>query len=372
MSVRSRFPRIAAVVAVALMASSCGGGDDPADGGDAGNDDPESIDTVDSSTTTSTTVAPIEEGLKAPFTGLPADDDLLAQPAVVVPGSNNDDRSLEALVGIEHADLIIEERIEDRATRFAVIFHSDLPDTVGPVRSGRSSDLDLLANLGTPILVFSGANIGVLGQLRDLSAEGRVVLVANDDSDIYLVRSPEFNAPDNLFTDPGVGRQDFGDQASPARGIVSFRTADAEPRPNSVAGPGVTVSGRDSVSFVYDPARGYVRVQDEAIHTTREGDALVVENVGIMETVYAPSQIAAGSVDAITIGAGPASVLIGGRRWSGTWSRASRDDGYTCRTDSGEEILLEPGRTWRSLAQADTYEFSIDDETADLVLGTEG
>jgi len=372
MAVRFRITLFAAVVAMALMASSCGGGDDPVDGGDAGNDDSESVDTVDSSTTTSTTVAPIEEGPKAPFTGLPADEDLLAQPAVVVKVSNNDDRSLEALVGIDHADLIIEERIEDRATRFAVIFHSDLPDTVGPVRSGRSSDLDLLANLGTPILVFSGANIAVLGQLRDLAAEGRVVLVANDDSDIYLVRSAELNPPDNLFTDPGFVRQDFGDQASPARGIVSFRTADTDPRPTSAAGPGVTVVGRDSVSFVYDPTRGYVRVQDDAVHATREGDALVAENVVIMETVYAPSQIAAGSVDAITIGAGPATVLIGGRRWSGTWNRASRDDGYTFRADNGEEILLEPGRTWLSLAPVDTYEFSVDDETAGLVLGTEG
>lgn len=372
MPVRSGFRRIAAFVALALVASSCGGGDDPAEGGESGTTDDESVDTVDASSTTSTTVAPIEEGSKAPFTGLPADDELLAQPAVVVKVSNNDDRSLEALVGIEHADLVIEERIEDRATRFAVIFHSDLPETVGPVRSGRSSDLDLLANLGSPILVFSGANIGVLGQLRELAAEGRVVLVANDDSDIYLVRSDEFNAPDNLFTDPGFVRQDFGDQAAPARGIVSFRTADSGPRPNSIAGRGVTVDGRDSVSFVFDPARGYVRVQDDAVHVTRDGDALIVENVVIMETVYAPSQIAAGSVDAITIGAGAVSVLIGGRQWPGTWSRATRDDGYTFRADSGEEILLEPGRTWLSLAPADTYEFSVDDETAGLVLGVDG
>ncbi len=369
MSASSRNRRSAVLLAVALLAVSCGGGANDADPGD---DSATAADAVESSTTSTTVAAPIEEGPKAPFTGLPADDELLARPAVVVKVSNNDDRSLAALVGIEHADLVIEERIEDRATRFAVIFHSDLPESVGPVRSGRSSDLDLLANLGSPILVFSGANIGVLGQLRELAAEGRVVLVANDDSETYLVRSEEFNAPDNLFTDPALVRQDFGDQAAPARGIVSFRTADSESRPESVASRGVTIDGRDSVSFVHDPARGYVRVQDDAVHVTREGDALIVENVVVMETVYAPSQIAAGSVDAVTIGAGAVSVLIGGRQWSGTWSRGSRDDGYTFRTDNGEEILLEPGRTWLSLAPAGTYEFSVDDQTAGLVLGADG
>ena len=45
---------------------------------------------------------------------------------------------------------LLEERSEERATRFAAIYHSDIPDLVGPIRSARTTDLDLLTNLGTP------------------------------------------------------------------------------------------------------------------------------------------------------------------------------------------------------------------------------
>ena len=38
-------------------------------------------------------------------------------------------------------------------------------------------------------------------------------------------------------------------------------------------------------------------------------------------------------------------------------------------TTAGDEIVLEPGKTWISLVPADTYEFSVDLETQGLVLG---
>ncbi len=369
--------RLAPVLIALLVLAACGGGGDD-DTEDTGADDVS--DSADSDSGESAppdappTIigAPIEEGPKAPFTGLSAEEDLLSEPAIVVKVDNNNEESTEALIGLDSADLVIEERIEDRATRFAAIFHSELPEEVGPVRSGRSSDLDLLSNLGTPILVFSGANIGVLGQLRELAAEGRVVLVADDASGQYHVRSTDFAAPYNLFADPLLVRADFRDQADPAQGIVSFRSTDSGPRPSGTTGVGVTVTGRDSVSFVHDPARGYVRVQDGAVHVTREGAPLIATNVVIMETVYAPSRIAAGSVDAVTIGEGQATVLIGGQRWTGTWSRETRDDGYTFHTETGEEVLLEPGRTWLSLAPADSYEFVVDSEITDMVIPGDG
>ena len=144
MTVLHRSRRLAAVVVgFALLAASCGGGDDDADdtqladdasGADAAGDLEASGEAEEP-----TEPAPaIEPGPKATLTGLPAEEALAATPAVVVKVSNNDDRSLAALVGLDRADIVIEERIEDRATRFAAIFHSDLPDLVGPVRSART------------------------------------------------------------------------------------------------------------------------------------------------------------------------------------------------------------------------------------------
>ncbi len=367
---------VAVLTALAVLAGACGGGDDEPAADEA--PETETADVVDEETPADdddaadpATTAPVEivEGPKAPFTGLAADEALLAQPAVVVKISNNDDRSLEALVGIEFADIVIEERIEDRATRFAAIYHSEVPDLVGPIRSARTTDLHLLTNLGTPILVFSGANLNVLRDLRELALDGGVVLVVDDDSGDYHFRDTDFRAPDNLFIDAKTTLDDFGGDAGSPEPILTFRDAESETRPASVDGSGVTITGRDIVSFVYDPSRGYVRVQDGAVHATREGTPVVVTNLVVMETQYVPNATDPESIDAVTVGEGAVSVLIGGRRFDGTWSRADEASAYEFHTSGGDEIVLEPGTTWITLVPAETYEFEADAETRGLVLG---
>ncbi len=358
-------------LSVALAACGGGGGDDPV--ADSGNgDDSQSSDSTSTTSTTTTVLSDIEAGLKAPFTGRPADEVLLAQPAIVVKIGNNDDRSLESLIGIDHADLVIEERIEDRATRFAVVFHSDVPEVAGPVRSGRTTDVDLLANLGAPIFAFSGANIGVLGQLRESASRGDLVLVANDDSGTYQFRDSDFRNPADLFAYVRLIRDDFAAQAGAAVGPFAFRHDGSPDRPVGVSGAAVTITGRDIVSFVFDPSRGYVRVQDGAVHSTRESHDIVVTNLVVMETEYLPSPIDAQSVDATTVGEGVVHVMIGGRLISGVWQRATPADAYTLIDDDGSVIELEPGTTWLTLAPAGSYEFVVDDETLGLVLGNPG
>ena len=122
----------ASVLAALVIASACGGG------GDIDIADSATSSTTSSSTTTTTTTT-VPLGPLAPLTGLRLDvgSELVDQPAIMVKISNNDDQSLKGLTAIDQADVVIEERIEDRATRFAAIFHTNLPEKVGAVRSGR-------------------------------------------------------------------------------------------------------------------------------------------------------------------------------------------------------------------------------------------
>lgn len=367
---------VAASAALCALVAACGGNDDENPEGESPESSTEIVVVDDSDAGSpdnaqSSTPQPVEiaEGPKAPFTGLAADGVVLEQPAVVVKVSNNDDRSLEALIGLEFADIVIEERIEAQATRFAAIYHSEIPDLIGPIRSARTTDLDLLTNLGTPILVFSGANLDVLRDLRELALDGGVVLVVDDGSGEHHFRDADFRSPDNLFIDARRVLDDFGGDAGVPQPILSFRGADSETRPASIDGSGVTITGRDIVSFVHDPDRGYVRVQDGAVHTTRETTPLVVTNLVVMETRYTPNASDPESIDAITVGEGPVNVLIGGRRFDGTWSRGDETSPYVFRTGDGDEIVLEPGRTWITLVPADRYEFDVDVQTRGLVLG---
>lgn len=365
------------LVVLALIAASCGGGgdDEPSADDDQVRDDADTDTGAEVDADDDTDVEPppvIEPGPKATFTGLAADEALADTPAVVVKISNNDARSLAALIGLEHADIVIEERIEDRATRFAAIFHSALPELVGPVRSARTTDVDLMRNLGTPILVFSGANLSVLAQIRDLSRDGGVVPVVNDDSGTYHFRDTDFPAPDNLFTDLSVISTDFREAAGAAEPVLTFRDAESDTRSASIDGTGVTVEGRDIVSFVHHDEFGYVRVQDGAIHVTREGVPLTATNVVVMEVDYVANAGDAQSVDAVTTGSGVASVLIDGRRWEGTWERESAAESYSFFDRTGVEVLLEPGVTWLTLVPEGTYQFAVDADIASLVAGGAG
>lgn len=368
-------------MALALAVASCGAEDDGAVDEQAQGDDAPGLEqsagedrpaNADEPTESAEPPPRIDPGPKATLTGLPADASLASTPAVVVKISNNDDRSVAALIGIDSADIVIEERIEDRATRFAAIFHSDLPPLVGPVRSARTTDVDLMRNLGSPILVFSGANISVLSEIRDLSRDGGVVPVVNDDSETYHYRDGDYSAPDNLFTDAVLVGADFAEAAGAAMPILAFRTNESDTRSASIDGTGVTIEGRDVVSFVHHGVLGYVRVQDGAVHVTRDGVPLTATNVVVMQVDYVTNADDAQSVDAVTTGTGVVNVLIDGRRWEGTWKRESAEEPYSFFDRNGVEVVLEPGTTWLTLVPKGTYRFEVEAEIVSLVAGGAG
>ena len=77
--------------------------------------------------------------------------------------------------GLAVADIVFEEIVEGSITRFAAVFHSQGSDVVGPIRSGRSQDVDLLTSFVEPLFAWSGGNAGVTrliaeSPLTDLNA----------------------------------------------------------------------------------------------------------------------------------------------------------------------------------------------------------
>src|SRR4030095_13187679 len=77
---------------------------------------------------------------RAPLTGVPTTTDL-DHPAVTIKVSNTPDAHPQR--GLEDADIVFVEPIVGSTPRLAAIFHSRLPDEVGPVRSLRPTDAAL-------------------------------------------------------------------------------------------------------------------------------------------------------------------------------------------------------------------------------------
>ena len=67
---------------------------------------------------------------------------------------------------LNKADLIYVEEVEWGLTRIAAMFNTKFPSVVGPTRSARISDLELLEQFTKPGLAYSGANDVLLKAIR--------------------------------------------------------------------------------------------------------------------------------------------------------------------------------------------------------------
>ncbi|MGI9607468.1 MAG: DUF3048 domain-containing protein [Acidimicrobiales bacterium] len=288
----------------------------------------------------------------APFTGQSASIPA-GLPAVVVKVSNNNSSSRAALIGLDQADVVFEERIEARATRFAAVFHSKLPANVGPVRSGRTTDIQIMRNLGTPVLGYSGSNNGVAGQLANGAANGWFVPFINTDRAPFA-RDGRYRAPDNLFVDPtSLGA--CGNGGTPYAIFKHGAATSTTAQPAS----SVSLDARSPYRFDWDAGSGrWLRTQDGSAHATRTGERLAPKNVVVLFVRYTPSAVDAASVDAETIGTGIAWVLRDGTITTGSWSRTRGADGYLVTDGAGVEVSLAPGNTWVVLAPANSANWS--------------
>ncbi len=282
----------------------------------------------------------------APFTGLSASIPS-NMPAVVVKVSNNNSSSRASLIGLDEADIVIEERIEASATRFFAVFHSETPPNVGPVRSGRTTDLQLAQNLNRPVFGYSGSNDGVARQFSAAADGGLFVPFVNTDRAPFA-RDGRYRAPDNLFVDPAA-LGGCGGGGNPTA-IFSYG---ANTSTSAQAASSVSLSARSPYRFDWDGS-SWVRSQDGTTHATRTGAVLAPENVVVLFVPYVQSEVDAQSVDALTIGSGAAWVFRDGTATIGNYRRSGGTDPYTLTDANGSAVNLAPGQTWVVLAPAGT------------------
>ncbi|MEY3858983.1 MAG: hypothetical protein RL568_413, partial [Actinomycetota bacterium] len=79
-------------------------------------------------------------------------------------------------IGVEDADVVYIEQVEGGLTRLAAIFSTKIPQRIGPVRSARISDIDILSQYGRVAFAYSGAQRKLLpvitaANLQDLGAQ---------------------------------------------------------------------------------------------------------------------------------------------------------------------------------------------------------
>lgn len=249
--------------------------------------------------------------------------------------------------GINQADIVFVEEVEGGLTRLAAVFHSQGADVVGPVRSMRTGDFDLLSQLNGPLFSNSGGNRGARGALQFSTLVDIGVNVANDS----YYRDPGRRAPHNLFTNAFnlwvVGRELEG-TATPSP-IFQFR-APGDSLPDSARpASGVSINyGSTQVEYTWSGS-GWDRSQDGSPTVDADGVRVSPTTVVVQFVNYRPSQADASSPEAESLGTGQAWILTAGQLVPTDWSRAERADQTDFKLPSGSEMPILPGKIWIEL-----------------------
>lgn len=320
---RAWVPATGAVVAATLSLTACSGSSHRA------------IAATPTPTTTSTAATPSP----TPSSGLVS---LQGGPVLAVKIDNTS--RARPRIGLQQADVVYVEPVEGGLTRLLAVFSRTKPAEVGPVRSARESDVELVANYGRVALAYSGSS----PYTQRVLARGHQVNLSNDASGEGFRREPSRPAPYNVIGDPKRLLARAGGSVKPAD--VGFRYGPASPG----GGRATSVAVRwpsSRVSLAWDAKRKQYLVTTDGTPDVdprgRQYGAATVVVQHVQTHLSGNRDVNGVATPVVTLtGKGKAVVLRGGRAWSGTWARRSAT-APTTLTAGGKPIALAPdGPVW--------------------------
>lgn len=305
----------------------------------------------------------------APLTGLPSTSSTVTGPALAVK-MPNDSYGARPQININRADQMYEELVEGGITRYVGIFHSDIPDVVGPVRSFRPMDPAIMHPYN-PLVVYSG------GQQPFIDMLNATGLTSFDESSgaqyfsrLRSSKAPEKTAPDNLI----LAAADLvaAHSTAPAPNQIFPYSASISDSTAVASGTGastldITMSSSSARTWVWDAATAaWSRTQDGSADvqydSSYQKSAVTTTNVVIVRVDVDRSAFA-GMHDAPPYthlyGSGVAFVAAGGKIVEAVWSKGEDTPSpLVLTTRGGLPIRLAPGRTWFHLVPNDGGAFT--------------
>jgi hypothetical protein len=266
---------------------------------------------------------------------------------------SNIPRSVRPQWGLSLADIVFEYYTEEGATRFAAIFLGNNADIVGPIRSGRFIDAQLVRGYKA-VFAFGSAYVAEMDRFLSSEFANRVVIEGPSTpltryepkgNDYLVVNTADLNA---YATRIGInGRQNLDG--------MSFKL----PAPSGdqpVSQVYVRYSGAIYNRWDYDPATDrylrfvddvddynnnnpkYVQLTDRLTNQPIAFDNLVV--LYVVHEVYSP-----GIYDIQLNGSGDGYAFRDGQAYQVKWQRNSTDVVSLTNLD-GTPFSFKPGTTW--------------------------
>ena len=285
----------------------------------------------------------------SPFTGLP---EAAPTPVLIVKLDNT--RNAQPHAGLKYADVVYLEEVEYGMTRLAAVFSSNVPTRIGPTRSARITDIDLVSQYGAPAFAFSGVQKKMWPAINDSTA---IDVSPNKYAAAYF-RDHDRRVPYNLFLD-GTKSLAWATGVSTDRNIGFVFSADTPSGGDTNTGATMKWSAA-SAEFTYDSVTGLYRVSMNGLPALADEDVngqnaatVIIQNVAQAQSEYWDKG-GGNTPHATTIGTGTATVLRDGRSFGVTWSRPASDSGTTFAMTDGSPMPFKPGQQWVVLLNAKT------------------
>jgi hypothetical protein len=289
-----------------------------------------------------------------PLTGLPVANPALLQRRPMVIKVANLPRYVRPQWGISLADIIFEYYTEEGTTRFAAIFYGNDAAQVGPIRSGRFIDADIVRGYKA-MFAFGSAYVAEMNRFMNSDFANRLVVEGSNTPltrydpngyDFLMVNTADLS---NYTTKAGLNTPQN------LNGMLFKLPAPSGGQPATQLY--VRYSGAIYNRWDYDPSSGtYMRFSDSADSTNgvstelyaQSTDRLNNQNVSadnvvalyVTHELYSP-----GIYDILLSGQGNGYAFRDGQVYEVKWVRNDTDV-VTLTNPDGSPFAFKPGNTW--------------------------
>lgn len=260
--------------------------------------------------------------------------------------------------GLSQADMVYEAEAEGQITRYSAIFACSDSETVGPVRSARLIDLELVPEY-TGLLANSGSSEGTTARLEADAAE--VPNINFDNAPQAYRRVSDRFAPHNLMTGTTELRQAAADRGNATQVQIAGPLFKPDtPGAASIKSIAVTYSPYADVSYAYDAKSnswlrsvGGLADKDDLNGAQIAPKNVIIQYVQVTTTNIIEDTSGERGLDYTLTGSGKVVVFRDGQAIAGQWHRTDKNTVTTYLDATGQLIPLNVGQTWVQVVPTD-------------------
>ena len=254
--------------------------------------------------------------------------------------------------GLEDADVVYIEQVEGGLTRLAAVFSSKIPDVIGPVRSARISDIELLEQYGRVVFAYSGAQSKLLPVIAEANLEN--LGAQRQGQDIYA-NDPARLAPTAMMLQAKTLMSKVAAQGS-AIAIsknVGWNFGDSPETGTAISSVKVSWPASSYDAAWSETEKRWLLSNRGLPDLAASGFHLGPTTFVIQLVLITPSEYfdKVGGVTPFseTVGSGKGFILRNGLAIEALWNRPTAEVGTSWTLPNGEEILFAPGQVWVAL-----------------------